>query len=135
MTSAVGAIPPHPLHRSSAAVPAPQGDIPVRVYWPSDADNLPVLVWFHGGGWVLGSLDTHDNHCRLLSEAVDVVVVSVDYRLAARGEVPRRSRTACPAWTWVTANARAERRSRPHRHRWRQRRREPRGGDLSRRSQ
>jgi acetyl esterase len=108
MTSVVGAIPPHPLHKVEArAVPAPQGDIPVRVYWPSDADNLPVLVWYHGGGWVLGSLDTHDNHCRLLSEAVDVIVVSVDYRLAPEAKFPGALEDCVAAWTWVTANARA----------------------------
>ena len=63
-------------------------DIPVRVYWPNTDDGLPVLVWLHGGGWVLGSIDTHDNLCRLLCSEVGAIVVSVDYRLAPETKFP-----------------------------------------------
>ncbi|MBC8354645.1 MAG: alpha/beta hydrolase [Planctomycetes bacterium] len=60
----------------------------VRSYWPSDADNLPVVVYFHGGGWVLGNLDTHDTLCRRLAREAGCVVVAVDYRLAPDAKFP-----------------------------------------------
>jgi acetyl esterase len=108
MVAALSGMPPHPLHKVEAhVVPGADGDIPVRVYWPSMVDNLPVIVWFHGGGWVLGNLDTHDNHCRQLSESVDAIVVSVDYRLAPEVKFPGALDDCVAAWTWVTANARA----------------------------
>ncbi len=56
--------------------------VPVRVFRPSAAADLPVLVWFHGGGWVQGSVRTHDRPCRALAHRVGCQVVSVDYRLA-----------------------------------------------------
>ena len=66
------------------------GAIPVRVYTPPEAgsDVKPGLVYFHGGGWVLGGLDTHDATCRALSVGGDCVVVSVDYRLAPEAKFP-----------------------------------------------
>src|SRR5712691_2325057 len=63
-------------------VPGPRGAIPVRVYAPDAPGPLPVLVYFHGGGWVIGTLDTHDGVCRQLANAARCLVVSVDYRLA-----------------------------------------------------
>jgi acetyl esterase len=106
MASVVGAMPPHPLYEVERRnVPGRHGEIPVRIYRPSSADELPVLVWFHGGGWVLGSLDTHDNLCRQLSEAVDAIVVSVDYRLAPEAKFPVPLDDCVDAWTWVVAHA------------------------------
>jgi acetyl esterase len=106
MAAALSGLPPHPLHKvERRVVPGPNGDIPVRVYWPSAVDHLPVIVWFHGGGWVLGSLDTHDNCCRQLSEAVDAIIVSVDYRLAPEVKFPGGLDDCVAAWRWVTANA------------------------------
>ena len=64
------------------AVPGPAGDLPVRVYTPEGEPPFPIVVWFHGGGWVVGTLDTYDPLCRALAAAVPAVVVSVDYRLA-----------------------------------------------------
>src|SRR5690242_19244737 len=49
------------------SIPGPAGDIPLRIYYPSDAASLPVLVWYHGGGWVLGTLDGVDHVCRELA--------------------------------------------------------------------
>ncbi|MBT5774977.1 MAG: alpha/beta hydrolase fold domain-containing protein, partial [Dehalococcoidia bacterium] len=63
-------------------VPGPAGDVPVRVYWPSEAVGLPILVWFHGGGWVLGSVAESEPVCRRLAERAGVIVVSVEYRMA-----------------------------------------------------
>ena len=69
-------------------VPGPDGDVPVRVYWPADDAGLPVLVWYHGGGWTLGNLETADRNCRALANAAGCIVVSVDYRLAPEHRFP-----------------------------------------------
>src|SRR5947209_8005511 len=83
------AFPKHPVHDvGNRTIPGPGGSIPVRVYRPSAHDALPLLMWFHGGGWVTGNLDTHDQVCRLLCDAVGAVVVSVDYRLAPEATFP-----------------------------------------------
>ena len=65
-------------------------DIPVRIYWPPiDAhDNLPVVVFYHGGGWCLGDLETHDPVARAHAVGADAIVVSVDYRLAPEHPYP-----------------------------------------------
>ncbi len=107
MNGAVGIMPTHPLFAvEGRTIPGPAGEIPVRVYRPSGAADLPIVVWFHGGGWVLGSLDTHDNLCRQLSEAVDTIVVSVDYRLAPEAKFPAALDDCVAAWTWVATHAR-----------------------------
>lgn len=62
--------------------------VAVRFYRPSATSPLPVIVYFHGGGWVLGNLDTHDSLCRRLARASDCVVVAVDYRLAPESKYP-----------------------------------------------
>ena len=69
-------------------IPGPAGEIPVRVYTPNGTAPFPLLVYFHGGGWVLGSLDTHDGICRSLANGAGCVVVSVDYRLAPEHKLP-----------------------------------------------
>lgn len=64
-------------------------DIPVRVYWPPVVrDNLPVVVYYHGGGWSLGGLDTHDPVARAHAVGAQAIVVSVDYRLAPEHPYP-----------------------------------------------
>jgi acetyl esterase len=106
MVAASGAMPTYPLHKvEDRTIPGTDGEIPIRVYRPSDAAALPVVVWFHGGGWVLGSLDTHDNHCRQLSDDVDAIVVSVDYRLAPEAKFPAAVDDCVAAWNWVCAHA------------------------------
>jgi acetyl esterase len=106
MTASIAGMPRHPLHGvEEREIPGPDGAIPIRVYRPRPDDCLPVLVWFHGGGWVLGGLDSHDNHCRQLSEALDAVVVSVDYRLAPEAPFPAAVDDCVAAWDWVTTNA------------------------------
>ena len=70
-------------------IPGPAGDIPVRVYVPTDEPGpRPVLVYFHGGGWVIGDLDTHDGTVRAIAEGSGATVVSVDYRLAPEDPFP-----------------------------------------------
>src|SRR4029077_18091157 len=63
------------------SIPGPEGKIPVRIYAPEGTAPFPVLVFYHGGGWVIGSIDSHDALCRKLTNAIGCVVVSVDYRL------------------------------------------------------
>jgi acetyl esterase len=102
------AIVKHSVHDvADRTIPGPDGDIPVRVYRPSAATGLPVLVWFHGGGWVIGDLDSHDQLCRLLSDELGALVVSVDYRLAPEHRFPAAVDDCVAAWTWIVANAEA----------------------------
>jgi len=86
-------------------VPGPAGEIPVRAYRPADEPALPLLLWFHGGGWTIGSLETHDNTCRSLANAVGCTVVSVDYRLAPEHKFPAAVDDAFAATQWVAEHA------------------------------
>ncbi len=87
--------------------PGPAGDIPVRVYTPVDAkaDVLPGLVFFHGGGFVIGDLETHDDLCRWLSNGSGCRVVSVDYRLAPECPFPAAVEDCFAATKYVGAQA------------------------------
>jgi len=72
-------------------IAGPGSDIPIRVYLPREAkagELFPVLLWLHGGGFVIGNLDTHDSACRMLAEQADCMVVAVDYRLAPECKFP-----------------------------------------------
>ena len=72
-----------PVHKiEDLNIDGPLGEIPVRVYHPAGDGPFGVLVYFHGGGWVIGDIDTADSVCRELSTLASLVVVSVDYRLA-----------------------------------------------------
>ncbi|WGD48832.1 alpha/beta hydrolase [Bradyrhizobium sp. CB1650] len=92
------------------AIPAPHGAIPARIYVPNELrrrDGLsPALVFFHGGGWVIGDLDTHDVGCRKLATEGALIVISVDYRLAPEHKFPAAVDDAIAATKWVAANAR-----------------------------
>jgi acetyl esterase len=84
------------------------GTIPVRVYRPvgAPADRaLPALVYFHGGGWVIGDLETHDVLCRQLTAEAGVSVIAVDYRLAPEAKFPAAVDDAWAATRWVADNA------------------------------
>ena len=88
------------------AIPGPGGPMRVRIYRP--ADPLPAaLVWFHGGGWVTGSLDGADDQCRILANRGRCVVVSVDYRLAPETKFPGPVDDAYAAVSFVSAHAAA----------------------------
>ncbi|MYE46593.1 MAG: alpha/beta hydrolase fold domain-containing protein, partial [Chloroflexi bacterium] len=63
-------------------IPGPAGEIPVRIMRPGPGDSYPLLVWFHGGGWVIGGLDSGVESLRLLANVANCAIVSVDYRLA-----------------------------------------------------
>ena len=89
------------------SVPGPAGDIPVRVYRPVADLPLPVVVFFHGGGWVIGDLDTHDAVCHRLAAGVPAVVVSVDYRLAPEHPFPAAVEDCDAATRWAAGHAAA----------------------------
>ena len=83
-------------------IQGPAGPIPVRVYTPEGGDDpLPVFVTFHGGGWVVGSLDTHDAVCRGIANEAACLVVSVDYRLAPEHPFPAAVEDAYAATEWA----------------------------------
>ena len=80
-------------------------EIPVRVYRPAGArGTLPVVVYFHGGGFVMGTLETHDPYCRGLTTEAGVMVVSVDYRLAPEHKFPAGVEDSLAATEWVLAH-------------------------------
>jgi acetyl esterase len=83
----------------------PSGPIPVRVYRPDGRAPKPAIVYYHGGGWVIGSLETHDDGCRALANAVDAVVISVDYGLAPEHRFPEPVDDAVTALGWVHEHA------------------------------
>jgi acetyl esterase len=86
-------------------IPGPAGALPVRIYRPEGEAPFPALVYFHGGGWVIGSLETHDGACRDLANRVGCVVVSVDYRLAPEARYPAAAEDCYAATKWVAENA------------------------------
>ena len=87
-------------------VPGPDGPLPVRVYRPDGAAvPAPVVVFFHGGGWVLGSIATHDATCRGLANRTGAVYVSVDYRLAPEHPYPAAPEDCYAATCWVVDHA------------------------------
>ena len=83
----------------------PAGDMPLRIYRPTNEGEQPALVWFHGGGWVLGSIDLSDQTCRTLAKQAGVFVVSVEYRLAPEHPYPAGADDCYAAIEWVAANA------------------------------
>ncbi len=85
-------------------IPGPAGEIPVRVYTPEGEGPFPALVFFHGGGFVICNLDTHDGPCRALANAVGCIVVSVDYRLAPEHRYPAAADDCYAATEWVAKN-------------------------------
>ncbi|WP_175763023.1 alpha/beta hydrolase [Burkholderia ambifaria] len=94
------------LHRvEDLTVPGAAGSLRARLYRPSAERHLATVVYLHGGGFVIGDLDTHDNICRELARGANAVVVSVDYRLAPEHRYPAAADDAIAATRWVIANA------------------------------
>jgi acetyl esterase len=87
------------------AIPGPAGDIPVRIYWPEAAGTRPAIVYYHGGGHVIGSLDSHDLVARNLCGGAEAVVVSIDYRMGPEHRFPAAVDDSFAALEWVHANA------------------------------
>jgi acetyl esterase/lipase len=91
----------------NVSVPGPQGGIPVRLYSPvaAGSEALPVLVYYHGGGFVIGDLDTHDGLCRLFANEAGCRVIAVHYGLAPERKFPSAVEDAFAALTWVESSA------------------------------
>jgi len=95
-----------PMHKvQEIEIPAQYGSINSRLYKPVDRDNLPVIIWFHGGGWVLGDLDSADMTCRDLAAHSECQVLSVDYRLAPEHPFPAAFDDSLSALQWTFENA------------------------------
>lgn len=86
-------------------VPGRHGDIPVRLYYPAQERPLPLVIFFHGGGWVTGTLDTHDVICRRIAYGARVLLASVDYRLAPWHRFPVPLEDCYDATCWLTDQA------------------------------
>lgn len=100
--------PPEMSEVDNIAAPGPHGPIPLRYYRPAEVDKkepLPILVYYHGGGWVFGDLDTHDVVCRTLSNEGRCAVVSVDYRMGPEFKFPIAIDDAYAAVKWVAEEA------------------------------
>jgi acetyl esterase len=97
--------PEEPVPTEDRSVPGPAGEIPVRIYRPDSEAPLPFVVYFHGGGWVIGDISTHDTTCQRLAAGVPAVVVSVDYRLAPEHHFPAAVDDCDAATGWVSAHA------------------------------
>ncbi|MEZ4281650.1 MAG: alpha/beta hydrolase [Myxococcota bacterium] len=104
-----GGPPAAPIEMASVEsrdIDGPAGKVPVRIYRPiGGAERKPGIVFFHGGGFVLCSLDTHDATCRQLARGADAVVVSVDYRLAPEAKFPAAPEDCYSATQWTALQA------------------------------
>lgn len=91
-----------------SAFAGPGGEVAVRIYRPHHLDSAapsPALVFFHGGGWVLGDFDTHDHVCRHLAHGAGIILVAVDYRLAPEHKFPAALDDCVAATEWIAAHA------------------------------
>ncbi len=102
-------IPREPVARlEDREIPGPHGPIPLRIYWPREsAAALPMLVHFHGSGFVVGGLDSHDPVCRTLCNQAECIVVAVDYRKAPEHKFPAGIDDCWAATEWAAAEAAA----------------------------
>lgn len=94
--------------REERTIPGPAGEIPVRIYWPEDPSTAaarPILLLFHGGGWAIGDMDTHENMCRIYCNAADLIVINVDYRLAPEHKFPIGVEDCYAALAWAAEHA------------------------------
>jgi|SRR5579863_19030 len=108
MAQFVAKVTPDPVAKvEDRSVPGPGGAIPIRIYTPGSASPRGALVYFHGGGWVLGDIQMTDQPCRMLANASGCVVVSVEYRLAPEHKFPAAPDDCYAATQWVSANAAA----------------------------
>ena len=102
----LGAPTPGSIHHvEDRTIPGTGGDIAIRVYRPSDEPSLPVIVYLHGGGWVLGSIGDYDSILRPVANRAEAIVVAVDYRLAPEHRFPAAFDDAWTATKWVSGHA------------------------------
>ena len=100
-----GVIPDEVASVEDRHIPGPAGDIRVRIYRPDRRDARPVVAFFHGGGFLICSIETHDAMCRRLCRLGEAVVVSVEYRLAPEHKFPAAPDDCLAATKWVAAHA------------------------------
>jgi acetyl esterase/lipase len=86
-------------------IPGPAGALKARIYQPEGAGPFPLVVYFHGGGWVIASKEVYDGGARGLAKQAKAVVVSVDYRLAPEAKFPAQHEDALATYKWATSNA------------------------------
>ena len=98
---------PEIAHVANRDMPGPGGSLALRIYTPLGQGPFPLMVFFHGSGFVVCSLDTHDGMCRNLCAGTGCVVVSVDYRLAPEAKFPAAPDDCLAATRWAVANAAA----------------------------
>lgn len=107
--AATAARPPIPMARvQEREIPGPAGPLPARLYVPAGlpaGEPAPLLLFFHGGGWVIGDLETHDGVCRFLAAAAGVTVLAIDYRLSPEHPFPAPVEDAWASFAWTAANA------------------------------
>lgn len=103
MAAAFG--PGEAVQTADGTLPGPAGSIRYRSYRPDGGGPFPILVYYHGGGWVAGDLDTHDHLCRMLCAGSGCLVVSIDYRLAPEHRFPAAVDDSVAAYEWVVENA------------------------------
>jgi acetyl esterase len=97
---------PLPVARvEERAIPGPAGDIRIRLYWPHAPGKVPAIAYYHGGGHVIGSLDTHDVVARNLCAGAEALVVSVDYRMGPEHKFPAAVDDSFAALNWLYRNA------------------------------
>lgn len=97
---------PQPIERTEdRTIPGPAGDIPVRIYWPLGGAPNGAVVYYHGGGHVIGSLDTHDRVARNLTAYSGALVVSVDYRMGPEDRFPAPVEDSWAALEWMAEAA------------------------------
>lgn len=97
---------PVPVHQvRELQVPGRGGQIPVRIYIPGAERRYPMIVFFHGGGWVIGNLESHDNVCRKLASRANAVVIAADYRLAPENPFPAAAEDAEDVLIWAAEHA------------------------------
>jgi acetyl esterase len=97
---------PLPVARvENRTIPGPAGPIPVRLYWPEATGKMPAIAYYHGGGHVIGSLDTHDLIARNLCHGVGALICSVDYRMGPEHKFPAAVDDSVAALEWLRANA------------------------------
>ena len=94
---------PDMAHVEDRAIPVTGGSIPLRIYRPANLTTqfAPMTLFFHGGGWVFGDLDSHDTMCRQIAQGSGTTVVSAGYRLAPESKFPGPVHDCCTAYTWL----------------------------------
>jgi acetyl esterase/lipase len=89
---------------SNLQIPGAAGPVPIRIYASSATGELPVILYFHGGGWVIGDLESHHPFCQVLAQSSGATVVAVDYRLAPQYPYPASNEDCLAAAQWTASN-------------------------------